>query len=374
MAGRPTSDDDAALSPEQYLEKHHVAYYLRDVVDLLLRARDERPLDFIADYFTEVLHGTHVLMREFSYVNRSSRDRWAFVASAREALADLDQHAPTTASALTQLLRLVCPDFPVEIVTDACRLCGDGLAAHPLERLLHATCVRLCFSDLLQRRVVEAFASCESQGVGLVERSAVGLALQRSSALSAAEERRPFGLFDELVTSSGTVSLDELQQELVHAPPMFALFSQQPGSGTLVTSPPPRGHEPFSAGSNAGQALYRTMPTPGSRRPPRGSLQSAGAPLCPRVGLLMRPSACRRPPASLSACVSVLVPLTLCVCLPTRLTRAADGVRGRNCQRWSTQCNQLAEEWQHCRTAAGRCGASLAPRSVAHSRLDREVH
>ena len=54
---------DAQLSSAEYLERHQIAFYLRDVISLLLRAKDDRPLEFIADYFSEVLNGTHVLLR-----------------------------------------------------------------------------------------------------------------------------------------------------------------------------------------------------------------------------------------------------------------------------------------------------------------------
>ena len=52
-----------------------VAAVLLLLTALLLRARDDRPLEFIADYFSEVLNGTHVLLREYSFVSRCARDR-----------------------------------------------------------------------------------------------------------------------------------------------------------------------------------------------------------------------------------------------------------------------------------------------------------
>jgi len=255
-----SSHDDQSLTPEQYLQKHQIAYYMRDVVGLLLKARDDHPLNFIADYFSEVLGGTHVLLREFAYVNRSSHDRWAFVASAREALADLDQGAPTTASGLMQLLRLVCPDFPLEVVADACRLCGDELGAHPLGRLLHSTCVRLCFSDFLMHRVVETFRSVDVRGTGRVDRGTVGLALRQRAGAMTSGERPPAGLFDELQQprqAGADLTLTELQQMIVHAASMYALFVDSSDDGTLVASPPPRGHEAYSPGTCAALALSR---------------------------------------------------------------------------------------------------------------------
>lgn len=65
------------------MAKHDIELYLRDVTSLLLVARtarpQTRPLEFIADYFSSVLAGTHVLLRDYEYVNACERNRWALV-------------------------------------------------------------------------------------------------------------------------------------------------------------------------------------------------------------------------------------------------------------------------------------------------------
>lgn len=258
---KPTSED-TSLSPQAYLQKHQVNFYLRDVVGLLLRARDERPLDFIADYFAEVLNGTHVLLREFAYVNRCARDRWAFVASAREALADLDQCALTTSSTLTQLLRLVCPDFPHDIAANACRLCGDEGSPHPLDRLLHATCVRICFADMLNLSV-EVFRTCDARAAGRVDRVVIGHALRQALNMLS-EGCPPTEVFDELTGTPGDIGLAELQHDLVHSQHMYALFEQSNAAGTLVASPPAR-EAAISPGTTAASALATSLLAAGRR-------------------------------------------------------------------------------------------------------------
>ena len=49
------------------------------MVTLLLRLRPAAPLDFIANYFAEVLNGTHVLLRDFAYISACPHNRWSFV-------------------------------------------------------------------------------------------------------------------------------------------------------------------------------------------------------------------------------------------------------------------------------------------------------
>jgi hypothetical protein len=225
--------EDELLSPEEYLEKHNVKHYLHDVVRLLLRARDERPLEFLADYFEEVLNGSDVLLREFSYVSSCARTRWAFVASAREALADLDQSTRVSARSLMQLLQLVCPDFPLGVAADACRLCGDEGGTHPLDRALHALSVRVCYPDLL-RELVETFHGLSAKYANRVQTGKVADALADAVA-GLALERPPDSLLDELRASSAAdISLAELEQLVVHSSPMYAGRSPPPTPSRLL--------------------------------------------------------------------------------------------------------------------------------------------
>lgn len=97
---KPRDPEDVRfeLSSADYLERFHVSLYLEDAIKLLLDCRDERPLEFIAEYFNSMQRGDHVLLREFAYIN-----------------------AVTVEDAL-QLLGLLCPDFPEALVRMAARL------------------------------------------------------------------------------------------------------------------------------------------------------------------------------------------------------------------------------------------------------------
>ena len=254
---RHSKDDDALLSPADYLQKHDVAFYLRDVTALLLQARDEHPLDFIAEYFSSVLNGTHVLLREYAYVSRSPRDRWAFIASAREALADLDQSAPTSAQSLTQLLRLVCHDFPDHVAVHACRMCGDERGSHALDRLLHAACVLVCFSEFFEQ-AADAFQARDSHQAGRADRVMFGRALRQLAAALPDGRAPPEGCFNELVGASGNVSLGEVEQFLAHSSEMYGLFAEAGPSDTLVASPPRDSVN--SPGTSAAVALAASSP------------------------------------------------------------------------------------------------------------------
>ena len=165
------------LSAQEYIERHELGVYLRDVVTLLLRARDERPLHFVCEYFEGVLSGAHVLLREFAYVNGNARNRRAFVRAARDAFGGMPSEREVTAAEMAALLRLLCPDFPSQAVAHAALLCGDA-PRHPLGVLLHAACVRLLFAEFLQR-TAEVFATCDTRASGVVNRNMLALTLKQ---------------------------------------------------------------------------------------------------------------------------------------------------------------------------------------------------
>lgn len=86
--------------------------------------RTERPIEFIADYFSSIMAGAHVIMRDFQYVNASERNRWAFVRLSLESFAEFPSDSPITSIELANLLRMLCPDFPLELVENTALLCG----------------------------------------------------------------------------------------------------------------------------------------------------------------------------------------------------------------------------------------------------------
>ena len=190
-------------SPRTYLDRHYIPLYLNDVTTLLLRIRPAAPLDFIASYFSEVLNGTHVLLREFAYVSACPHNRWSFVRVVQESFAGVSpaQHELSAAD-LLQLLRLFCPDFPLELVTDACKLCGDGDGAYPTDELLLAWRARFYYAEFLQR-TAEVFETCDTRAQGVVDRNVLCLTCRQMLSANSPQLKRmpcpPPAVFDELL-------------------------------------------------------------------------------------------------------------------------------------------------------------------------------
>lgn len=268
----------ASSSAREYLERHQIEFYLRDVVTLLLKARDDRPLDFISEYFADVMNGTGVLLREYAHVNRNTRNRWSFVQSAREALGELDQAQLLAAPAFMQLLRLVCPDFPAELAKEACRLCGGEDGTHPLSRLLHAACVRLCYADFLQR-VADVFRGCDTQSSGRIDQSVIGLALRQAAQARTSGTGMPSPeVFDMLIGAGSDVSLNEVQQLLVHSPAMTRFFDPPASEMSMALGARAAG-SPSGPGAG-GSAISRDAPVESRRAGFRSTRERLEAAAC----------------------------------------------------------------------------------------------
>eukprot|EP01062_Namystynia_karyoxenos_P023849 TRINITY_DN1924_c2_g1_i1.p1 TRINITY_DN1924_c2_g1~~TRINITY_DN1924_c2_g1_i1.p1 ORF type:complete len:413 (+),score=139.17 TRINITY_DN1924_c2_g1_i1:32-1270(+) len=122
-----------ALSAEEYMDRFNVRCYLCDVVQHLLDSRDDRPLEFIAEYFIAVTRGTHVTQRSYSFVTATLHNRRAFAGVLNMVAASFaagrpqqqpkegsggEESAPAPAAGslsfadALQVVQLACPDLP----------------------------------------------------------------------------------------------------------------------------------------------------------------------------------------------------------------------------------------------------------------------
>ena len=135
------------LSAPEYLEFYNVGVYIEDVVKLVLRNQDERPLEYIHRYFQNVSRGANVVQRDFKYVSSTFRNRVAFAKVVYDSFPSLSAYggggtavgldngraseksvlgALLTASDWHQLACLTCRDFPALLVERACLIFIPG--------------------------------------------------------------------------------------------------------------------------------------------------------------------------------------------------------------------------------------------------------
>ncbi|PAA59519.1 hypothetical protein BOX15_Mlig000482g2 [Macrostomum lignano] len=153
-------------SPSQYLESHHVTFYMEDCITQLLLYKEDNPKvnarNFMADYFKCLNSGNHVLLREFAFVSATPHNRLSFVRLIYRAYCNLNEVGDCLClQELHSLLLLLCPDLPWRLVEAAGHtaqetvLAGGGSegtaaqtpasSSHP-DSLKH---VRFLFSDFL---------------------------------------------------------------------------------------------------------------------------------------------------------------------------------------------------------------------------------
>eukprot|EP01063_Lacrimia_lanifica_P010039 TRINITY_DN16821_c0_g1_i1.p2 TRINITY_DN16821_c0_g1~~TRINITY_DN16821_c0_g1_i1.p2 ORF type:complete len:286 (+),score=119.88 TRINITY_DN16821_c0_g1_i1:96-953(+) len=144
---RDQRDDLFALSSDEYLQKFNVRCYLNDMVRLLLESRDEKPLEFISEYFLTVAKGTHVTHRAYEYIKATLHNRAAFCMLLRIVFDPKDFQAGLKIEDFAQLVYLLCPDLPYYMFKKVYSVVGpedDGLPA-----LMQAMGIHVYFAEFL---------------------------------------------------------------------------------------------------------------------------------------------------------------------------------------------------------------------------------
>lgn len=115
------------VSVDQYLAESHVLIYLSDAVTQLLEHKEEYiqfgVTRYLAEYFSSVKNGNHVLFREFSYIQATPHNRASFLRVFWRCYRQLGKSGDLlSVLELRSLLQLLCPDFPVDMVKSAARI------------------------------------------------------------------------------------------------------------------------------------------------------------------------------------------------------------------------------------------------------------
>ena len=116
-----TGSGSVTLDPERYLKKHHVLTYIEDAVHFLLEQKDEdpktKPFELLAEYFRSVKDGTHILFREYAFVSKTPHNCASFVKAFWQSYTEVaSRGGPMKIMEYLSLLRLLCYDFPTEVV------------------------------------------------------------------------------------------------------------------------------------------------------------------------------------------------------------------------------------------------------------------
>lgn len=140
---------DEQLSARGFLAGNDVEFFLNDAVSLLLKARPDRPLEFLYLYFQSVKNSTHVVSRDFNFVNANYHNRSAFLAACDRAFCNFEDKEKISIGDLHQMATLLCPSFPENRTFEVPRLLKkDSSETIPFGELKTAFYVHFIFYEL----------------------------------------------------------------------------------------------------------------------------------------------------------------------------------------------------------------------------------
>ncbi|XP_063800724.1 centriolar satellite-associated tubulin polyglutamylase complex regulator 1 [Pseudophryne corroboree] len=114
-------------SGREYLAQRHVLTYMEDALAQLLEHKDVvEPGNigkFFSEYFTSVSQGTHILFREFAFVQRTPHNRVSFLRLFWRCFRTVGKNGDLlTMKEYQSLLQMLCPDFPMDLTQKAARI------------------------------------------------------------------------------------------------------------------------------------------------------------------------------------------------------------------------------------------------------------
>lgn len=182
LGARPMQSD-----AEFYLQRHGIRELLSDALSCLpAEPTEERALEALAAFFARTDAGTHVLGREFAFVNATTHNRRSFARLLVETLGPFDPCTLVSAEQLLDLVRLLCNDVPADVVhaaVDLASATSPGTQGQlPLASALLALCTRLIYSHFFAR-TVDIFHAVDTRGAGRVNRNVLCLTLRQMMAL-----------------------------------------------------------------------------------------------------------------------------------------------------------------------------------------------
>ncbi|XP_004708403.1 UPF0705 protein C11orf49 homolog isoform X1 [Echinops telfairi] len=121
------SPERLALPDYEYLAQQHVLTYMEDAVCQLLENKEDISqygiARFFTEYFNSVCQGTHILFREFSFVQATPHNRASFLRAFWRCFRTVGKNGDLlTMKEYHCLLQLLCPDFPLELTRKAARI------------------------------------------------------------------------------------------------------------------------------------------------------------------------------------------------------------------------------------------------------------
>ena len=136
--------------------------------------RPDKPLEFMADYFSNALQGRTAVARSYRYIRLTRRNRQAFLDNLAAAYSCLARQGESKGGGLTggeylQLIKLLCQDFPNDIVRSLTQVL-DKKETDIISFPVFVAGVNACliYEEFFEH-AEHIFNACDIEGKGLVD-------------------------------------------------------------------------------------------------------------------------------------------------------------------------------------------------------------
>uniref|UniRef100_A0A452EI66 Centriolar satellite-associated tubulin polyglutamylase complex regulator 1 n=1 Tax=Capra hircus TaxID=9925 RepID=A0A452EI66_CAPHI len=180
------------LRPWDFPAQRHVLTYVEDAVCQLLENKEDISqygiARFFTEYFNSVCQGTHILFREFSFIQATPHNRASFLRAFWRCFRTVGKNGDLlTMREYHCLLQLLCPDFPLELTQKAARivLMDDAMdCLMSFSDFLFAFQVQFYYSEFLESvaAIYQDLLSGKNPNTVIVPTSSSGQHRQRPSA------------------------------------------------------------------------------------------------------------------------------------------------------------------------------------------------
>jgi len=121
MSFADTFDNDPA-----YMASSEIMFFVRHLFSQVAALRPDDIIDFAAKFFKRIQSCQHVLGAEYAYIGATAHNRRAFIFCLTEIFASFSADESMSVAEHEQLVEMVCPDFPRNMMHAAAACCDPA--------------------------------------------------------------------------------------------------------------------------------------------------------------------------------------------------------------------------------------------------------
>lgn len=148
------TEDIKNMSKNEYLINSTIILYLKDVSKNLIVEKPSQPLQYISEYFRNILNGSNIINKNFSYIISSLLNRMNFIWFISKSYSHIIELKDISPNDLYLIAKEICNDFEESIITILCNLL-DCKAGEFIEttKLYNTFCVLILFYPFISNLI-----------------------------------------------------------------------------------------------------------------------------------------------------------------------------------------------------------------------------